>query len=75
KASERYADRLMVVIVGQSHLLGQGDLVRRVGLKSTVIGGLPTPTLLAEAPPAVARGACWRADSGLLWFGEMFGSN
>lgn len=74
KASERYADRLVVVIVGQTHLLGQGDLVRRVGLKSTVIGGMPTRQLLAESPPAVPRGVCWRADSGLLWFGEMFAS-
>lgn len=72
QASERYADRLIVVIVGQTHLLGEGDLVRRVGLKSTVIGGLPTRALLADAPPALPRGACWLADSGLLWFGEMF---
>jgi hypothetical protein len=74
KASERYPDRLVVVLVGQTHLLGQGDLVRRVGLKSTVIGGVPTPALLSAAPQAVPRGACWRADSDLLWFGEMFPS-
>ena len=74
QAGERYSDRLIVVIVGQTHLLGQGDLVRRVGLKSTVIGGLPTNVLLSKAPQAAARGACWRADSGLLWFGEMFSS-
>jgi uncharacterized iron-regulated protein len=74
KTSERYPNRLVVVIVGQTHLLGQGDLVRRVGLKSTVIGGQPTSALLSEAPQAEARGTCWRADSDLLWFGEMFPS-
>ena len=75
KASERHPDRLLVVFVGQTHLLGKGDLVYRVPLKNTIIGGLPTQPLMAQAPPSVPRGDCWRADSGLHWFGEMFGGN
>mgnify|MGYP003624936387 FL=1 len=75
QACERYSDRLVVVIVGQTHLLGQGDLVNRVQTKGTVVGGMPTRPLMDLAPETAPRGDCWRADSGLLWFGEMFGRN
>lgn len=74
QASERHPDRLLVVVVGQTHLLGQGDLVHRVPLPSTIVGGVPTRPLMDLAPRPLPRGQCWRADSGLLWFGEMFGT-
>lgn len=70
-AAERWPDRLLVVIVGQSHLLGDGDLVTRCGLGSVVIGANPSAVLRASRTDPGERGDCWRSDTGVLWFDEM----
>ena len=71
-AAERWPDRLLVVIVGQSHLLGDGDLVARCGLGGVVIGANPSAMLRASRAEPADRGDCWRSDTGVLWFDEMF---
>ena len=68
-----HPDRLLVVVVGQTHLLGQGDVVRRSEVGGLVVGGLPTEPLLEPGPTERARGAAWRSDQGVYWFDEMFG--
>jgi len=70
-AWERHRDRLMVVIIGQTHLLGEGDLVARTGRDSVVIGGRPTKRLREQPARPMQRGTFWQADSGVLWFAEM----
>ncbi len=64
-------DRLVVVVVGQAHLLGMGDLLRRTGLPHLALGGEPTPALLAAAPARLDRGMLHRSDGGLWWFAEL----
>lgn len=64
-------DRLIVAVVGQTHLLGNGDLVGRTGVRATVIGGQPTAPLRTQPFEPADRGTLWRADSGMLWFQEM----
>jgi uncharacterized iron-regulated protein len=66
-----HGDRLVVVVVGQAHLLGVGDLVRRTGLPSLAIGGEPPDALRDAAPADAARGAMLRSDGGLWWFAEL----
>lgn len=70
-ACERYRDRLVVVVVGQTHLMGNGDVVGRTGKAGVVIGGLPPSHLREQSIREAPRGTCWRDDSGVLWFGEM----
>lgn len=66
-----YPDRLIVVWIGQAHLRGRGDLVARVGLPATAVGGEPVPALAAAPttglPPAELR----RSDGGLWWFADL----
>ena len=62
---------LIVVVVGQAHLLGEGDLVRRTDLPSVALGGEP-PAALAEAAIR-ARQRMRRAGGDLWWFAELFG--
>lgn len=58
--------RLVVVVVGQAHLLGQGRVPERTGLPSVLVG--------AEAPNALATRLPWRGPHDLartergLWF-------
>lgn len=70
-ARERWPDHLLVVVVGQAHLLGEGSVVAGSGVGGVVVGGAPPPTLAAPTP-APQRGALVRSDGGVLWFGEMF---
>lgn len=70
-ACEHYRDRLVVVVVGQTHLLGDGDVVGRTGKGGVAIGGLPPSRLREQSIRETPRGTCWRADSGVLWFAEM----
>ena len=72
RARERYPDRLIVTVLGQAHLLGQGDVIHRSGCRGVVIGGQPTTRLMAKSPTALPPGGCWRTDSEVLWFTEMF---
>ena len=74
-ACERYPQKLVVVLLGQTHLLGKGDVVRRSGKPGTVLGGSPTPPLAATDPRPLPRGSCWRSDANVWWFAEMFGGN
>lgn len=83
QARERYRNKLVVVLIGQSHLLGIGDVVHRstrVGTQfgmqlGTIIGGAPTERLQGASSDTLPRGACWRSDTDVLWFGEMFRSH
>jgi len=70
-ACRRYPTRLIVTVVGQTHLVGNGNVVGRTGVRATVIGGQPTTQLRTQSIDQAARGTLWRADSGVLWFQEM----
>jgi len=48
-------DALLVVVVGQSHLLGEGRVVERAGLPCTVVGAEPPASLSRELPIANAH--------------------
>ena len=67
-----YPDRLLVVVVGQAHLLGRGDVVRRSEVGGLVLGGRPTEALAPNAPAERIRGTAWRSDQDVYWFAEMF---
>lgn len=69
--AERYPDRLVVVLLGQAHLLGLGDVVANTGLPALAVGGEATPALLAAPRPAAADRALWRSDGGLWWFAPL----
>lgn len=69
-AAER-PDRLVVVVVGQAHLVGGGDVVRRTGLPGVTIGGEPTPALRAAGPAERRRGDLYESETGLWWFAEL----
>ena len=63
--------RLVVAVVGQSHLVGGGDVVARTGLPALVVGAEPPPALAASAPPLLAPGTLHRSSGGLWWFAEV----
>jgi hypothetical protein len=65
------ADRLVVVFVGQTHLLGHGDVIARCGEPAVAIGGEPTPSLVAAAPSSLPEGSLLRSDGGLWWFAAL----
>ena len=68
--------RLVVVVVGQAHLVGQGDLIDRIdhiGCHGIAIGGEPPPSLRCSA--AGERGSVQQSEAGLWWFAELFPSN
>lgn len=66
-AAERYPDRLLVVVVGQSHLLGTGAVMARCRLPSQGIGATP-PSPLRQAATADWPAASLLQSSGGLWF-------
>ena len=72
KACEVHSDTLVVVIVGQTHLVGDGDVTQRSGQPGTIIGGLPPHHLRGLAPEKQPRGDFWQDDAKILWFSEMF---
>ncbi len=61
--------RLVVVVVGQAHLLGLGDLIARTGLPAVGVGGEPPAGLAAAAPAGANR--LLQSDAGLWWFSEL----
>jgi hypothetical protein len=67
----RHPDRLLVVHIGQAHLLGDGDLIARTGLPSIALGGEPPDLLRRAAPPQRGRGRLHRSTGGLWWFDEL----
>jgi hypothetical protein len=70
-AAQQHPQHLVVVVVGQTHLLGGGCVVARVDLPAVVCGGEPTAPLRAAAPPRdadEAPDAWWRSTGGLWWF-------
>jgi len=71
-AAQRLPDHKLVVVVGQTHLVGRGDLIARTGRDGVALGALPTEVLIAQPDRELPRGALWRSDEGLYWFGEMF---
>jgi hypothetical protein len=70
-AAAAHPDRLVVAIVGQAHLLGQGDLVRRTGLPAVAFGGLPPSTLRVQAQEDLRRNRFLRSNGDLWWFVEI----
>ncbi|MFK7740261.1 MAG: ChaN family lipoprotein [Planctomycetota bacterium] len=70
-ARDQHPEHLLVVVVGQAHLLGQGDVIRRSGVGGVAIGGLP-PEALAAPTNSPPRGTLVKSDGGVLWFAEMF---
>ncbi len=68
----QHPQALIVVVVGQAHLLGEGDLVRRTGLPAVAIGGEPPAALAAAAPRG--RDRLLRGGD-LWWFAELFGDD
>lgn len=71
-ARERHPRRLLVVVVGQAHLLGDGDVVRRSGVRGVVVGGRPTAALAAPPPAPPVGGGAWRSSGDVYWFEQMF---
>lgn len=61
-------DRLVLAIVGQAHLVGDGALVSRCRLPQVVLGGVPPKALAAAAPRGPIDGSFLRSDGGLWWF-------
>jgi uncharacterized iron-regulated protein len=71
RVAATHPDRLVVVVVGQAHLLGGGDAIRRTDLPALAIGGEPTPSLRAAGPIDRRRGVFAESDAGLWWFAEL----
>lgn len=67
----RWPDRLLVVHVGQLHLVGDGDVVARAGQGGLVLGAEPPPALRTVAPADAAPGTLWQSEGGLWWFAEL----
>ncbi|MEC9046646.1 MAG: ChaN family lipoprotein [Planctomycetota bacterium] len=71
-ARRQHPDRVVVVVVGQTHLRGAGDVVARSGVGGVVVGAAPTAALARPRPLAVNPGSFWRSDGDIYWFEEMF---
>jgi len=70
-AAERNPDRLVVTIVGQAHLLGDGRVPLRSELPSLLVGAVPPPGLAARAPMRLPRHGFVRSDGGLWFFADL----
>ena len=72
-AAAAHPGSLLVVQIGQAHLLGDGALIARTRLGGFAIGGSPTPALRAATPPPRGEpAALWRSDGGLWWFARSW---
>lgn len=69
--AEANPDRLVVVIVGQTHLRGGGDVVAQCGLPALVLGGEATPALFTAPRPAHAASDLLCSDGGMWWFAAV----
>lgn len=70
-AAATFPHHLVVVVIGQAHLIGEGDLIARTGLPGFAIGGEIPATLAASAPTARSRGDLLASDGGLWWFSDL----
>ena len=68
--AETHTDRLVVVVLGQAHLLGQGDVIARCGMPNLALGGEPPAALAAAAVDRSPTGLS-RSASGLWWFDTL----
>ncbi len=70
RALHLYPNRLIVIIVGHAHLLGQGRLVARVGAPSLAIGARLSATLREKAKKLrpIDTTAFLQTDQGILFF-------
>ncbi|MGE3172744.1 MAG: ChaN family lipoprotein [Planctomycetota bacterium] len=71
-ADALHPDRLLVVVLGQTHLLGHGRVPERTGLSSFLLGAEPPPVLAAELDARRRAGTLApddlvRTDGG-LWY-------
>jgi hypothetical protein len=68
-----HPEALVVVVVGQNHLLGDGALAARTGLPAVVVGGEPTPALRAAAAAAATapNDGFVASDGGAWWFADL----
>jgi len=71
QAAAKYPDRLVVAIVGQVHLLGQGNLISRTGLPAVALGGAPPATLRSSGQDDLRRHRFLRSSGDLWWFVEI----
>jgi hypothetical protein len=70
-AADRWPGRLLVVVIGQTHLCGGGDLIGRVGLPSVALGAHAPEALAAAVPRACPAGRLLRSDGGLWFFADL----
>lgn len=64
-----HPEHLVVVVLGQAHLVGGGRQLDRCALPQLGLGAVP-PTSLPRPQAAVATGSLLRSDGGLWWFAE-----
>lgn len=62
-------DALVVVVLGQDHLLGEGRVVERVAMPCTVVGAAPSEALW-RALPITTRSFAWRTERDVWFFSE-----
>lgn len=65
-----HPDRLVVVVLGQAHLVGGGRQLERCALPQLALGAVPPATLPQPAAPT-EPGSLLRSDGGLWWFAEV----
>lgn len=70
---ERHPRHLVVVVLGQAHLLGIGGQLARCQVPQLALGGVPPRGLLAAAPSTPCPGSVHRSPGGLWWFDELLG--
>ena len=71
RANDHHPDRLLVVVVGQAHLLGEGKLMERVDLPHIAIGAEPSPQLARSPTGRRVPDTFLRSSSGVLFFEGM----
>jgi hypothetical protein len=73
RAAAQHPDKLLVVVIGQTHLLGEGDLAARTALPSLVLAATPPVSLLPPADALPAAAMFVRTDRGVLFFASRVG--
>ncbi len=68
--ADRDSDRLLVVVVGESHLLGRGRLLNTVRLNATALGAWPPPQLRKASQNRPASDM-HQSSGGLGFFDEL----
>lgn len=65
-----HPEHLVVVVLGQAHLVGGGRQLQRCAWPQLALGAVPPPSLARPTAPAAA-GSLLRSDGGLWWFAEV----